>query len=79
MGSIITLFGIDLGSVFGGAIITETTFGLHGIGKLAVDAVDQTDLPLEMGVMLFSAASIVFFNLIIDASYALIDPRIRLE
>ncbi|MCQ4044005.1 ABC transporter permease [Streptantibioticus rubrisoli] len=78
MGPIITIFGIDLGSVFGGAIITETTFGLHGIGNLAVAAVLQTDLPLEMGVMLFSAASIVLFNVLIDASYAFIDPRIRL-
>ncbi len=78
MGPIITIFGIDLGSVFGGAIITESTFGLHGIGQLAVAAVNQTDLPLEMGVMLFSASAIVLFNVLIDASYAFIDPRIRL-
>lgn len=78
MGPIITIFGIDLGSVFGGAIITEQTFGLHGIGQLAVAAVQQTNLPLEMGVMLFSASTIVAFNVLIDASYAFIDPRIRL-
>ena len=78
MGPIVTIFGIDLGSVFGGAIITEQTFGLHGLGKLAVDAVTQTDLPLEMGVMLLGATSIVFFNVLIDASYAFIDPRVRL-
>jgi peptide/nickel transport system permease protein len=78
MGPIVTIFGIDLGSVFGGAIITEATFGLHGLGQLAVAAVVQTDLPLEMGVMLFSATSIVFFNILIDACYASIDPRIRL-
>ena len=76
--SIITIFGIDLGSVFGGAIISEATFGLHGLGTLAVNAVVQTDLPLEMAVMLFSASAIVIFNIIIDACYALIDPRIRL-
>ncbi|MBV9026336.1 MAG: ABC transporter permease [Streptomycetaceae bacterium] len=79
MGPIITIFGIDLGSIFGGAIITEATFGLHGLGQLAVSAVTQTDLPLEMGVMLFSAAAIVLFNVLIDASYAVIDPRIRLS
>ncbi|MBY8884131.1 ABC transporter permease [Streptomyces sp. PTM05] len=78
MGPIVTLFGIDLGSVFGGAIITETTFGLHGLGQLAVAAVTQTDLPLEMGVMLFSSCAIVLFNVVIDASYAFIDPRVRL-
>jgi peptide/nickel transport system permease protein len=78
MGPIITIFGIDIGSVFGGAIITEVTFGLHGLGQLAVSAVLQTDLPLEMGVMLFGAAAIVMSNIVVDASYALIDPRIRL-
>ncbi|SEF82166.1 peptide/nickel transport system permease protein [Actinacidiphila yanglinensis] len=78
MGPIITIFGIDLGSVFGGAIITEATFGLHGLGNLAVSAVTQQDLPLEMGVMLIGATSIVIFNIIVDACYALIDPRIRL-
>jgi peptide/nickel transport system permease protein len=78
MGPIVTIFGIDLGSVFGGAIITEATFGLHGLGALAVEAVTQIDLPLEMGVMLIGATSIVFFNILIDACYAFIDPRIRL-
>jgi peptide/nickel transport system permease protein len=78
MGPIVTIFGIDLGSVFGGAIITEATFGLHGLGNLAVSAVLQSDLPLEMGVMLVGATSIVFFNILIDACYAFIDPRIRL-
>jgi peptide/nickel transport system permease protein len=76
--SIITIFGIDLGSVLGGAIITEATFGLHGLGMLAVNAVYQRDLPLEMAVMLFSATAIVLFNIVVDACYALIDPRIRL-
>lgn len=78
MGPIVTIFGIDLGSVFGGAIITESTFGLHGLGQLAVNAVLSTDLPLEMGVMLLGATCIVFFNILIDACYAFIDPRIRL-
>ncbi|MDX6353777.1 MAG: peptide/nickel transport system permease protein, partial [Streptomyces sp.] len=76
--SIITIFGIDLGTVFGGAIITEATFNLHGLGTLAVSAVQQLDLPLEMGVMLFSASAIVVCNVIVDTAYALIDPRIRL-
>ncbi len=76
--SIITIFGIDLGSVFGGAIITEATFNLHGLGTLAVAAVNKEDLPMEMAVMLVSASAIVVFNIIVDAAYALIDPRIRL-
>jgi peptide/nickel transport system permease protein len=78
MGPIITIFGIDLGSVFGGAMITEKTFGLHGLGMLAVQSVSSTDLPMLMGVMMISAGFIVVFNIIVDASYALIDPRVRL-
>jgi peptide/nickel transport system permease protein len=76
--SIITIFGIDLGSVFGGAIITEATFNLHGLGTLAVESVQKEDLPMEMAVMLISASAIVIFNIVVDAAYALIDPRIRL-
>lgn len=76
--SIITIFGIDLSSVLGGAIITEATFGLHGLGTLAVQAVLQTNLPLEMAVMLIGASAIVISNVVVDACYALIDPRVRL-
>lgn len=76
---IVTIFGVDLGSLFGGAIITESTFALPGIGLLARDSVIKTDLPMTMGVMLFSAAMIVLFNIIVDALYAFIDPRVRLS
>ncbi|MGV9564352.1 ABC transporter permease [Streptomyces sp. NPDC003480] len=75
---IVTIFGIDLGSLLGGAIITEYTFGLPGLGQLAVQAVFFSDLPLLLGVMLFSAAMILLFNIIVDACYAFIDPRVRL-
>ncbi|MGW1215257.1 ABC transporter permease [Streptomyces sp. NPDC002499] len=76
---IVTIFGIDLGSLLGGAIITEYTFGLPGLGHLAVDAVSFSDLPLLLGVMLFSATMILLFNIIVDACYAFIDPRVRLS
>ncbi|MFJ7158124.1 ABC transporter permease [Streptomyces sp. NPDC101118] len=75
---IVTIFGIDLGSLLGGAIITEYTFGLTGIGNLSVRAVTDSDLPLLLGVMLFGAAMILLFNIIVDALYAFIDPRVRL-
>ncbi|WP_049569319.1 ABC transporter permease [Streptomyces sp. SBT349] len=75
---IVTIFGIDLGALFGGAMITEYTFSLHGLGRLAVESVTQSNLPMLMGVMLFAALMIVLFNIIIDALYALIDPRVRL-
>ncbi|MFJ9149950.1 ABC transporter permease [Streptomyces sp. NPDC102270] len=76
---IVTIFGIDIGSLLGGAIITEYTFGLPGLGRLAVEAVNFSDLPLLLGVMLFSAAMILLFNIIVDACYAFIDPRVRLS
>jgi peptide/nickel transport system permease protein len=79
MASIITVFGVDLSGVLAGAIITEATFGLHGLGTLAIQAVNQTDLPLEMAVMLIGAFAIVFSNIVVDAAYAFIDPRIRLS
>ncbi|WP_255952355.1 ABC transporter permease [Streptomyces odontomachi] len=78
MGPIVTIFGLDLGVLIGGAIITEQTFGLHGIGSLSVKAVRDNDLPMLLGVILVAAAAIVVFNIIVDAVYALLDPRVRL-
>lgn len=75
---IVTLFGLDLGHMLGGAMITETTFGINGIGKTAVDAVTQNDLPVMMGVTLVAATLMVLFTLIVDLLYAVIDPRVRL-
>ncbi|MGP3926029.1 ABC transporter permease [Streptomyces sp. 8N616] len=76
---IVTILGMDLGALFGGAIVTEQTFSLAGIGRLAVQSVQNKDLPLTMGVMLVSAAFILLFNIIVDAAYAFIDPRVRLS
>ena len=76
---IVTIFGIDLGSLLGGAIITEYTFGLPGLGQLAVQSVFFSDLPLLLGVMLFAATMILVFNIVVDATYAFIDPRVRLS
>lgn len=78
MGPIVTIFGLDVALLFGGAIITEQTFSLQGIGALAVKSVNESDLPMLLGVTLTAAGAIVVFNIIIDAVYALIDPRVRL-
>ncbi|MET9448786.1 ABC transporter permease [Streptomyces cinerochromogenes] len=78
MGPIVTIFGLDLGVLLGGAIITESTFSLQGLGMLSVKAVGTNDLPMLLGVVLFAAGAIVVFNIIVDAVYALIDPRVRL-
>ncbi|MEU7833200.1 MULTISPECIES: ABC transporter permease [unclassified Nonomuraea] len=76
---IITIFGVDLGMLIGGAIITETTFGLQGIGRLSVRAVDNSDLPTLMATVLVAAGAIVVMNIVVDALYAVIDPRVRLS
>lgn len=76
---IITIFGVDLGQLIGGAIITETTFGLQGIGRLSVRAVDNSDLPTLMATVLVAAGAIVVMNIVVDALYAVIDPRVRLS
>lgn len=76
---IVTIFGVDMGSLLGGAMITEWTFSLPGLGRLAVDSVENTDLPMVMGVMLFAAAFIILLNVVVDAAYAFIDPRVRLS
>ncbi|MET8568445.1 ABC transporter permease [Streptomyces sp. NPDC004783] len=76
---IVTILGIDLSSLLSGGMVTEMTFGLAGLGRLALESVTNKDLPMLMGVMLVSAALIILFNLIVDALYAVIDPRVRLS
>jgi peptide/nickel transport system permease protein len=78
MGPIVTIFGLDLGVLLGGAIITESTFSLQGLGMLSVKAVSTNDLPMLLGVVMVAAAAIVVFNIIVDGVYAFIDPRVRL-
>jgi peptide/nickel transport system permease protein len=76
---IVTIFGMDLGALIGGsAVITESVFGLNGIGKLAVDSVNNSDLPVITGTTLFAAAFIILANVVVDMVYGIIDPRVRL-
>jgi peptide/nickel transport system permease protein len=76
---IVTQFGIDLGSLLGGAIITETVFGLNGMGFQAVRAIVSNDLPIIIGVVIVATTAIVVMNLIVDILYAVLDPRVRLH
>lgn len=76
---IITVLGIDVSALLGGGVVTELTFSLQGIGRLAVDGASQKDLPLTMGVMLFGAFFILILNILTDIVYAYIDPRVRLS
>jgi len=79
MTPIVTIFGLDLGLLLGGAILTESTFSLPGIGKYTVDAVQANDLPKVLGVTLVASIFIILANLIVDIVYALIDPRVALS
>jgi peptide/nickel transport system permease protein len=74
---IVTIFGLDLGGLLGGAILTESVFGFPGVGKLAVDSIGQQDLPVILGVTLFAGFFIVMANLVVDVLYAYVDPRVR--
>jgi peptide/nickel transport system permease protein len=74
---VLTIFGLDLGLLLGGAIITEYTYSLHGLGLFTIEAIDNSDLPEIMGVVLIAAFFIVIANLIVDVLYAYIDPRVR--
>ena len=75
---VVTLAGLDLGGLLGGAVIVEYVFGLPGIGKLAVDAIGDQNLPVILGVTLVAAAFIVVANILVDVLYAVVDPRVRL-
>ncbi|WP_406121843.1 ABC transporter permease [Streptomyces sp. NBC_00989] len=76
---IITVFGMDLGLLLGGALITESVFSLHGIGQYAVQSIESNDLPPILGVTLLAAFFVVIANLLVDLLYAAADPRVRLS
>jgi peptide/nickel transport system permease protein len=75
---VVTLAGLDIGTALGGVIITETLFGIPGLGWTVVQAINQQDLPIIMGIVILAAAFVVVANLIVDLIYAVLDPRIRL-
>jgi peptide/nickel transport system permease protein len=74
---IVTIFGLDLGILIGGAILTETVFNIPGIGRLAFDSIQKSDLPIVQGTVLIAALAIILANLIVDILYAFLDPRVR--
>src|SRR3954452_2936520 len=74
---IVTAAGLDIGVLLGGTILVETVFNIPGIGRLAFDSIQNGDLPMIQGTVLFGAFFIIVANLIVDILYAVIDPRIR--
>jgi peptide/nickel transport system permease protein len=76
---ILTVFGLDLGLLLGGAVLTESTFGFAGLGALSIDSIESGALPMVMGVVLLATVFIVLASLIVDILYAVVDPRVRLN
>jgi len=74
---VVTMFGLDLAGLLGGAFITETVFNLPGIGQFAVKEIFNNDFPAVMGVTIFGAFFIALANLLVDVAYAFLDPRVR--
>ncbi|HXA59375.1 MAG TPA: ABC transporter permease [Streptosporangiaceae bacterium] len=75
---IITIFGLDLGTLLGGAVLTETAWTLPGLGQYAILSIGDNDLPAVLGVVMVGAIFIVVANLVVDILYAVADPRVRL-
>src|ERR1035437_2242939 len=76
---VVTQFGIDLGALLGGAVVTEPVFSLPGLGKAGTDALNQQNQPVIIGIVLLASAAIVVANIAVDFIYAVLDPRVRLH
>jgi len=74
---LVTVMGLDLGTLVGGAVVTEKLFRWPGLGQLSVDAVFARDAPIILGTVIVASTAIVLSNLLVDVSYALLDPRVR--
>jgi peptide/nickel transport system permease protein len=74
---ILTIFGMDLGLLLGGAVLTETTFSFPGLGQFTILAINNQDLPEIMGVVMLAAFFVVLANMVVDILYGLVDPRVR--
>lgn len=76
---ITTIFGMDFAALLGGALITETVFGLNGVGKMAADSIAKNDQPVIMAVTLLAAFFVVVGNVVVDLVYTGLDPRVRIR
>jgi len=76
---VVTMMALQISSMLSGAVITENIFGIPGIGRLAVNAIETRDMPLLQGTVIFTTILVIFGNLIADSLYSILDPRIRKE
>ena len=74
---LVTLFGMSIGNMMGGTTIVESIFSWPGVGKLAVDAINYRDYPVIQGYVVWMALIFLVINFVVDASYQLLDPRVR--
>ena len=77
IGPVVTMLGIDVGALLGGAILVEIVFNLPGLGRLAYDAMQTGDVPVVQGTVLLGAFVVVVANLLVDIAYGVLDPRVR--
>jgi peptide/nickel transport system permease protein len=75
---VVSQLGVDIGQLLGGVVVTETVFGLGGLGETAVQAIDTDNQPVIIGFVIIAAAFVVVANIIVDIVYALLDPRVRI-
>ena len=76
---VVTILGLQMGALMGGAVVTEQIFVVPGFGRLIVESVFTRDYPLVQGVVLITASAYVLINLLVDVSYSLLNPRIRIK
>jgi len=76
---VFTIIGLQLGTIFAGAVLTETIFGLAGVGRMLFEAITARDYPIVQAFTLVIAVGYVGMNLLVDVSYVFIDPRIKLK
>ena len=76
---VVSQLGIDIGVLLGGVLVVEQVFGLSGLGQDSVQAIDTGNLPVILGFVLVASLFVVVANIIVDAAYALLDPRVRIS
>jgi glutathione transport system permease protein len=74
---VVTLIGLQIGFLLGGAVVTETVFSWPGVGRLAVGAILSSDLPMAQGTIIVLSLGFILVNLFVDVLYAVLDPRVR--
>jgi peptide/nickel transport system permease protein len=74
---VVTVLGLDIGALLGGAVLTETVFSIHGIGLLNYNAILESDFPIVQGTVLLAAMFIIVANIVVDIGYAYLDPRVH--